>query len=198
MHERDAPPDLDRLRAADPALGPIIERLLAKDPDDRYQSASHLLRAMNAGGRRGGGWGAVVRWATAGFGALVLAAGGAVLALFLTGFFDDDDADNPLPTPTAALSPTATRDPRNSPTPSPNAATATVISIRQTIEAGIWIAGVATAQAHATETALAGTPTRTPTPVRTPVPPRITVTDVSPAAWHHRQHRRRHRSHGGL
>jgi hypothetical protein len=56
-----------------------------------------------------------------------------------------------------------------------------VISIRQTIEAGIWIEGVATAQAQATETALAGTPTRTPTPVRTAVAPQIAVTDVSPA-----------------
>ncbi len=46
MHETARPPNIDRLHAIDDQLAAIIERLLEKDPDDRFQSATHLLRVL--------------------------------------------------------------------------------------------------------------------------------------------------------
>ena len=131
MHERDRPPDLDRLRAADADLAAIIERLLEKDPDDRYQSARHLLRALGAsGGRR--------RWPPRRVLTAIglIGAGGAAIAGAVTlgiVFAGNPGGDaGPQESPTAASVVEGTPSPTRTPSPTPNAVTRTAIAVTRT------------------------------------------------------------------
>jgi serine/threonine-protein kinase len=54
MHQVEPPPPLDEVRADVPSrLWAIIAKLLAKKPQDRYQTAAELIDALNALERRG-------------------------------------------------------------------------------------------------------------------------------------------------
>jgi hypothetical protein len=174
MHERDVPPDLERLRTADAPLGKIVERLLAKDPDDRYQSAGHLLRALNADDGGGGGRGCLPR-AAIGLGGLLSIAGAAAIAIVIWMLVTGDP--DPGVSPDEAPEPTLSATPVHTATSTPGLATQTVVADATNAAATLTAVaaldvlgrGLQTATAHAaTAQGLTGTPTSTPT--ATPVP----------------------------
>jgi serine/threonine-protein kinase len=172
MHERDDPPDLERVRATDPELGPIVERLLVKDPDDRYQSAAHLLRALGAGGRRRGGWwGRAAVYALAAAGGAAVIAGGVVGGVLIAQAVSDDGDDPSVTvagTPTPDSVPTSTPTPRRTPglgTRTAIAVTASAAAFEKTLVHPLQTVGAAAGQ---TATVIALTPTTTPVPALTP------------------------------
>jgi len=160
MHERDRPPDLDRLRAIDQDLGAIIERLLQKDPDDRFQSAAHLLRALgaDAGGRRGGR----ALWLAGGAGLALAIAATAIALVFLLG----GEGGKVEPTPTVTMN-TATATPTSAPTMTPTPGFLQIWGAMA--DAANWGYDVL-ARAWTRVGARAPSPTPTPTPAPTVVP----------------------------
>jgi len=175
MHERDRPPDLDRLRTADADLAAIIERLLEKDPDDRYQSAGHLLRALGAGGgrRRWPPGRVLTALGLGGFGAAAIA-GAVVLGIFLVDGLGEGDGATATPTAVVVVdeSPAATRTATNTPsapTRTAVAVTKTAISFRKTVIDPQLTAFPRNQTAEAkTATIVALTPTVAPSPAATP------------------------------